>query len=125
MTRHINRAVYRRAKTLVCGLAFCAASTVAAFGANGEAVPPMPHAQHEEIRRGGVLEESYNYHRHGAEGGVAARPTITPSGGWYGYGFPVSSHRWGWFGAERYYPRVLWHRGYNGDHSRWSYRRGY
>ena len=51
--------------------------------------------------------------------------TIAPPDGWYRYGFPVSTYRWGWFGAERYYPRVFGHRGYNGDYVQIGYRYGY
>ena len=35
------------------------------------------------------------------------------------------TYRWGWFGAEHFYPSVKWHRGYNGDHFRWSRQRRY
>lgn len=73
-----------------------------------------------DVRYGGALAESYEYHRQ--PGHVAAH---TSPSGWYGYGFPVSSYRWGWFGAERYYPRVTWHCGYYGDSIRWAYRHGY
>jgi hypothetical protein len=74
---------------------------------------------------GGVLAESYQYHRQGYANGRPAHPTIAPAAGWYGYGFPVQTHRWGWFGAERYNPHVVWHRGYYGDCCRWAYRSGY
>ena len=50
---------------------------------------------------------------------------VVRGGGWYGYGFPVSTFRWGWFGAAHYYPTVFWHEGYYGDCCRYSYRRGY
>ena len=87
--------------------------------------PPMDPPQYEpqvDVRNGGVLAESYGYHRH-----QTARPTTyPPKNGWYGYGFPVNTFRWGWFGAEHYYPRVGWHApDYNGDCVRWAYRRGY
>jgi hypothetical protein len=74
-----------------------------------------------------VLEDSYGYHRLGTLTGNTPRPVTSPArvGGWYRYGFGVQAHRWGWFGAEHYYPRVLWHRGYYGDRCRWCYRRGY
>jgi hypothetical protein len=74
-----------------------------------------------------VLEDSYGYHRFGTLPGNAPHPITSPAreGGWYHYGFPRQPHRWGWFGAEHYYPRVLWHRGYYGDHYRLCYRRGY
>ena len=92
-----------------------------------------------DIRYDGVLAESYGYHR--AEKGVRNLLPERPagysvqkvpdpfsgafSGGAYRYGFPVQTYRWGWFGAEHYYPYVVWHRGYNRDCVRWGYRRGY
>ncbi len=45
-------------------------------------------------------------------------------GPWYGYGFGVPTYQWGYFGA-RYRPAVISHKGYYGDSSQWSYRRGY
>ena len=74
-----------------------------------------------------LLDDSYRYHRLGELPALAPHPAASPAreGGWYRYGFPMKAHRWGWFGAEHYYPRVLWHRGYYGDRLRWSYRRGH
>src|SRR5687767_13760427 len=72
-----------------------------------------------------LLDDSYAYHRFGEMTEEAQHPTAARAGGWYRYGFPAQPHRWGSFGAEHYYPRVLWHRGYYGDRCRWSYRRGY
>jgi hypothetical protein len=73
-----------------------------------------------DVRDGGVLAESYGYHQ------TTSRPAShPPPGGWYGYGFPVTTYRWGWFGAERYYPRVGWRCDYHGDCVRWAYRHGY
>jgi hypothetical protein len=74
-----------------------------------------------------MLDRSYLYHRSGMLPETAPYPATSPArdGGWYRYGFPAQTHRWGWFGAEHYYPRVIWHRGYYGDHCRWCYRRGY
>jgi hypothetical protein len=40
------------------------------------------------------------------------------------YGFPTSSYRYGWFGAN-YWPRMSDHRGYYGDHFHFKYRCGY
>ena len=82
--------------------------------------PPQIVA-HSDVRFGGTLAHSYGYHRNSP----AVPATITPPAGWYGYGFPVKTHRWGWFGAAHYYPTVLWHRGYMGDQVRWAYRSGY
>ena len=87
------------------------------FDTVGPLYPPTPQT---DVRYDGVLAESYQYHHSG--GSVAGCAT---SGGWYGYGFPVSSYRWGWFGAERYYPRVVWHNDNQGHCVRWSYRQGY
>ncbi len=78
-----------------------------------------------DVRNGGVLDESYGYHRQ-AQANQSVRPgPYPPKGGWYGYGFPVSTYRWGWFGAEHYYPRVGWRNDYNGDDVRFAYRYGY
>jgi hypothetical protein len=95
------------------------------------AAPDWPaSAAAVDIRGGGALQESFQYHRPGFGGSYppgshAPHPTIAPPGGWYGYGFPVQTYRWGWFGASRYYPRVVWHHGYYGDCCRWAYRSGY
>lgn len=87
---------------------------------------PTHYAPPADMRRGGALAESYQYHRLGPAA-VSALPhaAYQPSAGAYRYGFPVESYRWGWFGASHYYPRVIWHRGYNGEATRWAYRRGY
>ena len=45
-------------------------------------------------------------------------------GPWYGYGFGVPTYNWGYFGA-RYRPASISHRGYYGDFTQWSYRKGY
>jgi hypothetical protein len=82
---------------------------------------PAPSGPLIDNRSGGVLQESYDYQR----GGPAAPGLISPATPWYHYGFPVSTYRWGWFGAEHYYPTVLWHHGYYGDCCRWGYRYGY
>jgi hypothetical protein len=98
----------------------------AAIDASDMPVGPAP----TDIRSGGVLQESFQYHRQGYgdtrwAGPHAPHSNIAPVGGWYGYGFPVQTYRWGWFGAGRYYPRVVWHRGYYDDCCRWAYRHGY
>jgi hypothetical protein len=86
---------------------------------------PTLYEPQVDIRNGGVLDASYGYHRQ-AQANQSVRPgPYPPAGGWYGYGFPVSTYRWGWFGAERYYPRVGCRSDYNGDRMRWAYRYGY
>jgi hypothetical protein len=76
--------------------------------------PTSPHG----VRSGGVLAESYHYHRRVPYAPLAEAPR-------YAYGFPVSTYRWGWFGARHYYPRTTSHRGFYGDYWQWAYRRGY
>jgi hypothetical protein len=73
-----------------------------------------------DTRCGGVLEASYQYQHGGPAPGL-----ISPATGWYHYGFPVETYRWGWFGAEHYYPTVWWAHGYYGDCCRYGYRCGY
>ncbi len=84
-----------------------------AIGATASAAGPTSRARPET-----VLDQSHRYHRR-------VEPTSARAGGWYGYGFPVETYRWGWFGVEHYYPTVLWHKGYNGDTLRWAYRQGF
>jgi len=58
----------------------------------------------------------------------ASNPTMieaapcAPAAAPYRYGFsaPAPAYHWGWFGAERYEPRVVWHRGYYGDRVHWA-----
>ena len=72
-----------------------------------------------DMRAGGVMDVSYNYHTQGPN--AVGRP---PSP-WYGWGFPVQTYRWGWFGAGRYYPWTYCHKGYYGNCCRYGYRCGY
>jgi hypothetical protein len=107
---------------------FVLTAALALRTAEGEELPEAEsrlQAVHAEPFPPSVLDDSFRYHRFGGLSEKAPHPTIAPTGGWYGYGFPAQTHRWGWFGAQHYYPRVIWHRGYYGDRSRWSYRRGY
>ena len=67
-------------------------------------ISQRPNAPVVSGSSGGVLAESYHYHRQGEAHGRQAHPTIAPEAGWYGYGFPVQTYRWGWFGAERVLP---------------------
>jgi hypothetical protein len=90
------------------------------FGQYPQYVEPAPGGPLVDVRSGGVLAESYDYQRGGQAPGL-----ISPATGWYHYGFPVSTYRWGWFGAEHYYPTVFWHHGYYDDCCRFGYRCGY
>ena len=90
--------------------------------------PPMP----PDLRNGGVLERSYYYHRQQPTAGTLQpmrsaieAGCIPQANGWYNYGFPVQSYRYGWFGAERHDPRWFWTKGYYGDEIRTAYRRSY
>ena len=126
MCRRISqRVVYRAASALSALVVFGMLSIGgrACRAAESEAPPPMP--LRPEIRSGGVIEESYVYHRQQPMRMAGAARSVEPAGGWYGYGFPVSTFRWGWFGAAHYYPTVFWHDGYYGECCRYGYRRGY
>ena len=101
--------------------------------ADGEALPTPPQSNvAPSVRSGGVLEKSYYYHRQQPTP-TTLQPMrscieadgIPQANGWYNYGFPMQSYRYGWFGAERHDPRVLWHQGYYGDELRTAYRRRY
>ena len=85
-----------------------------------------------DLRNGGVLERSYYYHRQQPTAGTLQpmrsaieAGCIPQANGWYNYGFPVQSYRYGWFGAERHDPRWFWTKGYYGDEIRTAYRRSY
>jgi hypothetical protein len=126
MFRRISqRAVHRAGLALGELVVFGTLSIVAGVSraADSDALPPVQPRQ--EIRSGGVLEESYVYHRQQPMRMAGAARSVEPASGWYGYGFPVSTFRWGWFGAAHYYPTVFWHDGYYGDCCRYGYRRGY
>jgi hypothetical protein len=127
MRRHFSQRAGHCAKAIL-SLLFVAGSvsiaTSSCLAADGSDAPPqMP--PRPEIRSGGVIEESYVYHRQQPVRMAGAARSVEPAGGWYGYGFPVSTFRWGWFGAAHYYPTVFWHDGYYGDCCRYGYRRGY
>lgn len=112
------------ASALLLAFAFCAFTAPAIADDGPPPLPPNLQAQAwgqcDDVRYGGVLAESYAYHQQ-----MGQPKSIAPPGGAYQYGFPVQTYRWGWFGAQHYYPYVVWHRGYNGDCVRWAYRRGY
>jgi hypothetical protein len=97
-----------------------------------ESLPTPPQSSGtQDVRSGGKVEESYKYHLQKA--GVPLQPMrsaierggIPQANGWYNYGFPMHSYRYGWFGAERQPPRVMWHQGYYGDKTRAAYRNYY
>ncbi len=84
--------------------------------------PPAQYGGATTFRSGGVIEDSYYYHHLGPMRSAIEAGGIPQANGWYEYGFPMQSYRWGWFGAERHYPRVIWHDGYYGDCVRTAYR---
>jgi hypothetical protein len=118
----VHRAKHRvpRRVAHVVALAILAAFNAAAFGQSPQYVGPAAGGPLVDTRSGGVLQESYDYQRGGPAPGL-----ISPATPWYHYGFPVSTYRWGWFGAEHYYPTVWWHHGYYDDCCRFGYRCGY
>jgi hypothetical protein len=126
MRRHISQRVTHRATSALGALIVFGMLSIAGRvcrATDSEAPPQMP--LRSEIRSGGVIEESYVYHRQQPVHTAGAVRSVEPAGGWYGYGFPVSTFRWGWFGAAHYYPTIFWHDGYYGECCRYGYRRGY
>jgi hypothetical protein len=117
----------------VCGLSF----------ADEEALPTPPQAPPNAstrnlprvnapttsgamtMRSGGLLNESFDYHHPQPMRSAIELGAIPQAPGWYNYGFPMRSYRWGYFGAERHYPWVMWHQGYYGDKVRTAYRYSY
>ena len=69
------------------------------FAAADEALPPpAPPNAAMDVRSGGVLGESYNYHRQQPLPMQPMRSQIELGGipqanGWYNYGFPMRSYR--------------------------------
>lgn len=100
-------------------LALCVGGIARAQDAGGQ---PVPFSTAMTTRTGGVIEDSYYYHRQGPMRSAIEAGGIPQANGWYEYGFPMRSYRYGWFGAERQYPRVIWHDGYYGDCIRTAYR---
>jgi hypothetical protein len=114
------------------GIALSAVILSCAISTADESLPTPPQANAaESVRSGGKIEESYEYHLRQA--GVPSQPMrsaielggIPQANGWYNYGFPMRSYRYGWFGAQRQPPRVYWHRGYYGDKTRVEYQNYY
>lgn len=65
---------------------------------------------------------------YGGRYGVAPSPythSAAPYAGRVNHAHLAPQFRWGWFGAERYHPRVAWHRDYNGEVMRWAEHRRY
>lgn len=104
------------------GIAVITAILILTASTPAKAIHPHDHSHIRSATSGGVLAESYRYHRGYQHGPSATSP---PPPARYVYGFPVKTYRWGWFGATQYYPRSFSHRGYNGDHWHWAYRQGY
>jgi hypothetical protein len=121
--QHKTRITQLRRWLLTTSLTLLAVAALAAQSAFGQSPgygSPAPSGPLVDTRSGGVLQESYDYQR-----GDQAPGLISPATGWYHYGFPVSTYRWGWFGAEHYYPTVFCHHGYYDDYCRFGYRCGY
>ena len=56
---------------------------------------------------------------------MTVNPAVAPYAGHVNHAHLAPTFRWGWFGAERYHPRVAWHRDYNGELVRWATHRRY
>jgi hypothetical protein len=127
MCRHISQYLVIRATSALGALVVFGmlSITVGVSRAAERDDARSPLQQGHGIRSGGVLEESHAYHRQQPMRMAGTARSVESASGWYGYGFPVSTYRWGWFGAAHYYPTVCWHEGYYGDCCRYAYRRGY
>ncbi len=130
MRVYISERLARHIRRVMAAIAICVGFVslmieCRAAGVVNDSDPPPRMTEQREIRSGGVIEESYTYHRQPPNKSVSAPQSVVPASGWYGYGFPVLTFRWGWFGAAHYYPTHFWHDGYYGDCCRYSYRRGY
>jgi hypothetical protein len=127
MASQVRRNARRwRSRAAMAAIALC---VVGVFVSTSRAVEeqslaPPQRLNAADTRTGGVIAQSYSYHQQGPAAAAAPQGALQPAN-WYGYGFPVQTHRWGWFGAGRYYPTVLWHQGFYGDQCRWGYRKGY
>lgn len=121
MTSPVSSMSRRIAFVIASGVCFSlvAADESAAWEPPQGRYAPAPRAPDPDVRAGGALDVSYNYHQQGPNAGVR------PPGPWYGWGFPVQTYRWGWFGAAHYYPWCYWHEGYYGNCCRHAYRCGY
>jgi hypothetical protein len=117
---------------LLSAVVLIATTFCSAFASADESLPTPPQSSAaESFRSGGRVAESYEYHLR--QVGVPLQPMhsaiehggIPQANGWYNYGFPMRSYRYGWFGAERQPPRVYWHRGYYGDKTRVEYQNYY
>jgi hypothetical protein len=115
----MNRIINWRTKLAAVAVCF----SLCRFAVGEHAIDTGHSSAPTELRGGGVLEESFAYHPQPPPV-HQAHATSARDGGWYGYGFPVKSYRWGWFGVN-YYPTVNWYHGYYGDCCRRTYRRGY
>ena len=143
MDHILNRARQIGACVFGCAVAICVqASLVVVCVADDEPLPtppqqvqqqPMSQSASDDMRSGGLVAHSYEYHRqHLTKADLQPMRSqielggIPQANGWYNYGFPMKSYRYGWFGAERpFYPHVMWHQGYYGDKTRTEYRRAY
>ena len=90
-----------------------------------------PHWKHHAGTNSGVLKQAFHHPHHAHHGRHghwfhASRCGRAPLHGpqRFAYGFPTE-FRWGWFGAERFYPRTSSHGGYNDSYKQWAYRHGY
>ena len=109
MDRILNRAPRICVCVFVCSLALCVQISLHVnCRAEDEALPtppqtPQQSAQQtvpEDVRFGGTIERSYNYHRQHLTGAdmQPMRSQIEMGGipqanGWYNYGFPMRSYR--------------------------------
>jgi hypothetical protein len=110
--------------------AICIAKDDALAAAPRSSVKAEPSRDHPLKGRGnsatfqsnGVFDESYFRQLQRPMESSILLGRMPQANGWYSRGFPMHSYRWGYFGAERRYPRAIWRQGYYGDKIRAIYR---
>lgn len=86
----------------------------------------MPPGMQSKVQYGGaVFEESYFRGLSQPMRSQIEMGRIPTATGGYNYGFPMQPFRYGYFGAERHQPRVVWHRKYYGEKVKSVYWNGY
>jgi hypothetical protein len=125
----IQKYLARNATRFLCSFGVYALLSVSACcWADNNAPPAQAQADRDRamlMRSGGILNESFDYHHPQPMRSAIELGAIPQANGWYEYGFPMQSYRWGWFGAERHFPQVTWHQGYYGESMRASMRSAY
>lgn len=105
----------------LCLVILCLTSARFARAEEAVWIGPLPANAPAAVRWDEVPAGSYGFSPRSPD----VRHSVAPRAGSYGHGVVASPFRWGWFGAGRYDPTVIWHCDYYGKAVRWSHRHGY